>query len=96
LTLNLNKSTKAKHFDISQLSSEGSVEIRELLGLFTVVSSLIQALKMWLPGRFLDIKEKELPLDSRENVLQVFHSMLITSWHPVPVRFFEKGENCRL
>jgi hypothetical protein len=40
------------------LAIEGSVEIRESLGLFTVVSSLIQVLQICPSGRFLDIKGK--------------------------------------
>jgi hypothetical protein len=40
------------------LSVEGNVEIRKLVGLFTVVYSLIQVLKMWPSARFSDIKRK--------------------------------------
>jgi hypothetical protein len=40
------------------LSIEGSLEIRESIGVFTVVSSLIQMLQICPSGRFFDIKGK--------------------------------------
>jgi hypothetical protein len=40
------------------LSIDGSVEIRESVGVFTVVSSLNQMLQICPSGRFVDIKGK--------------------------------------